>query len=345
MFDDNLILDDAQINNEDPVIPEQMALALTNALFKVTQPNGCLLFGSLSEDFTKVEKGFLFLTFGLLAYIPTLPDPYAANLGILRQQIRGRRIDASGARVSSQQLTAWLVCRIAWDVPSDDTDNDEVVVSFHFAPINNQFAGISFDEPESEEDEPLELDSATPTPGLGPVGTSGSLDVAASHGGSVSRLAALNLSESLSGNTGGSSPGQGGNSESGFTTPISTSRAVINPDSVPLPDYESQWDKETLRYSRDLFALLDVSTNADLFGVSFDLLSRRDFRVSTNVDTSGEAVASFFPVQVNGMDVVSAGANVKAFTVPQISWEPVFNLSPPAPPPDGPIAGDPCWRF
>jgi hypothetical protein len=45
------------------------------------------------------------------------------------------------------------------------------------------------------------------------------------------------------------------------------------------------------------------------------------------------------------MDVVSAGANVKAFTVPQISWEPVFNLSPPAPPPDGPIPGDPAGGF
>ena len=82
LFDDNLILDDLQINNGDSPASKQMALALTNALFKVTQPNGCLLFGSLNEDFIKVEKGFLFLTFGLLAYIPTLPDPYAANLGI-----------------------------------------------------------------------------------------------------------------------------------------------------------------------------------------------------------------------------------------------------------------------
>ena len=98
LLDNNLILDDAQIDNEDPVVPEQMALALTNALFKVTQPNGCLLFGNLNDDFNTVDKGFLFLTFGLLAYIPTLPDPYAANLGILQRQVRGSVAGAATGR-------------------------------------------------------------------------------------------------------------------------------------------------------------------------------------------------------------------------------------------------------
>ena len=36
---------------------------------------------------------------------------------------------------------------------------------------------------------------------------------------------------------------------------------------------------------------------------------------------------SAFPVQVDGMDVVSQGRNVKVFTVPMISWEPLINLS------------------
>ena len=40
---------------------------------------------------------------------------------------------------------------------------------------------------------------------------------------------------------------------------------------------------------------------------------------------------SGFPFQVHGMEVVSRGMNVRAFTVPQISWEPVINLTPPAP--------------
>ena len=35
-----------------------------------------------------------------------------------------------------------------------------------------------------------------------------------------------------------------------------------------------------------------------------------------------------FPLQVQGMDVVSSGNNVRAFTVPEISWEPVLNTAP-----------------
>ena len=349
LFDDNLILDHNQLSSNDPVVPEQMAFALTNALFKVTQPNGCLLFGNLNEDFSKVEKGFFFLTFGLLAYIPTLPDPYAAKLGIMQRQIRG---SATG-KVSSlrdsdiytQQITAWLVCRMAWIGSSEeDETNDTVEVSFHFAPLNNQFGGICLDSPE----EPAEHGSVSPEESSGNTGfqsATGSKAVAETDI-SVSRLEGLNLSKTLSGeritsvSTENIITGEGSTEKN--VTPMSS--AVTHRER--LPDYGAQWDKETFRYRRDLFALLDVSTNADLFGISFDLLTRKDFRVSGSIDaTTGETTSSFFPVRIDGMDVVSEGGNVKAFTVPQISWEPVFNLSPPAPPPDGPIPGDPAGGF
>ena len=55
--------------------------------------------------------------------------------------------------------------------------------------------------------------------------------------------------------------------------------------------------------------------------------------VTTHVPSAGSAG---FPLQVKKMDVVSKGQNVRAFTVPQISWEPVLNLSDPA------ISGDPA---
>ncbi len=121
LFDDNLLQDAAQIGNADPVIPQPMALALTNALFKVSQANDCLLFGSLADDYSKVESGFRFLTFGLYAYLPTLPDPYAANLGVLRRQIR-RRESVPGTTpqagfLSASSITVWLVCRLRWQPP------------------------------------------------------------------------------------------------------------------------------------------------------------------------------------------------------------------------------------
>lgn len=350
LFDDNLILDDSQIKNQDPIVPEQMALALTNALFKVTQPNGCLLFGNLNEDFSKVEKGFLFLTFGLLAYIPTLPDPYAANLGILQRQTRGTIAGTAAfgnSAVSVQQITAWLVCRVAWIATPDEANaNDLVEVSFHFAPLNNQFGGISLDSPEAEE-------SATPEP-VSPVISadntvnqpSFSTKIMAETDISVSRLASFNLSRTLSSEKVNPVSAEKVNAEANFSTSNTTIMSSAVSHRHPLPDFDPQWEKETYRFRRDLFALLDVSTNADLFGISFDILNRREFGITAGTDSAtGETIAGFFPVQVDGMDVVSTGANVKAFTVPQISWEPVFNLSPPAPPPDGPIPGDPAGGF
>ncbi len=343
LLDNNLFMDDAQISNEDPFIPERMAFALTNALFKVTQPNGCLLFGSLAGDYKKVEKGFLFLTFGLLAYIPTLPDPYAANLGILRRQIKDPNEGIAGAAsVSSQQFTAWLVARIAWDMPTDDTDNDVVEVSFHFAPLNNPFANISLEGPVEEQPEEDE-GPVTPAPADSITIDDRKPMLVAENITRFSQLENLSFRNTVlsTANTAAVSRGN-----SNVAAPSAALSAVTNPDLPELPDYGAQWEKETSRYRRDLFALLDVSTNADLFGVSFDLLNRRDFRVTTDIDPiTGQSISNFFPVQVDGLDVVSQGANVKAFTVPQVSWEPLFNLTPHAPPPDGPIPGDPDWGF
>jgi hypothetical protein len=126
LFDDNLIADSGEITNQDPYRPEQMALAMSNALFKVFQPNGCLLFGQLNETFAKVSEGSLFLSFGLLAYIPTLPDPYAANLGLIRNQFGRHALGLPGGPGTNMQ--GWLVGRTAWTA---EEEGDGIEVSFH----------------------------------------------------------------------------------------------------------------------------------------------------------------------------------------------------------------------
>lgn len=299
LFDDNLLQDAAKSGQPGP---QPIALALTNALFKVTPCNGALLFGSLSDDFRKVEAGFLFLTFGLLAYLPTLPDPYAANLGVLRRQTRGRTTAAGAASFSPASISAWLVCRVRWQPPAQSGGQDAVTVSFHFAPLANQFGGISLDANQA----PANEVSTPPSPATQP-------------GASRPPEVSPHLSAALR------------------VAPPAQAAAAVNPDQVPLPDYEETWDSATARLRRNLFALLDVSTNADLCGVSFDWLYGRDQLVTTHVPvaTSG----SSFPVQVEGMDVVSQGRNVRVFTVPQISWEPLINLSPKV------VAGDPPPGF
>jgi len=338
LLDYDLIADDSQLDNEDPIIPERMAFALTNALFKVTEPNSCLLFGTLSEDFTKVEKGFLFLGFGLLDYIPTLPDPYAARLARCPDEQRVDR--ATGAIVTSQDIKGLLVSLVTWDLPTDDSQNDEVEVSFHFAPTDNRFLCRSLDEP-------VRPDRPTPVPAsTGGGNLAENPNTFNELNSPISRLAAIDRTAPVS--TVRSSGFSTGNSDGNtlFATTGSTKDSSVP---IPLPDFEILWEDRTYRYERDIFALLDVSTNADLFGISFDLLNRRRFGVRTGEDGSGgESTSSFYPIQVEGMDVISTGANVKAFTVPQISWEPVFNLTPPPPPPpppEVPIDGDPEAGF
>ncbi len=330
LFDDNLIQDATQLGAEDPVIPEPMALALTNALFKVSPANGCLLFGTLSDDYSAVESGILFLTFGLYAYVPILPDPYAANLGILRNQIRGRGIVAEVPSTadfpSLSPITAWLVCRTGWKKPPQNVENNEVEVSFHFAPLSNQFGGISL-----EDDEKNGSSDATLSDPRSPGNTS-RITVTQDKTGqpAITRLNSeiSNAIASHNLNT-GTTDVEADIQSAAF----SKTKAEINSHRRPLPDYEGQWDKVTGGLRKDIFALLDVSTNADLYGVSFNLLSRRDDHwVTTHipVTTSGT-----FPLQVSGMEVVSQGQNVKAFTLPQISWEPVLNLTQPQ------VMGDP----
>ena len=325
LFDDNLLQDTGQTG--DYKLPEPIALALTNALFKVTPPNGALLFGSLSEDYTKVESGFLFFTFGLFAYLPTLPDPYAANLGVLRRQVRGREfVRKAASTLPIPAVTAWLVSRVRWQPPAADGGPDAVEVSFHFAPLSNQFGGISL------EDKPADAVSGegnAPSPASAG-GPSSPVGISEQTAVPISRLTAQ-VSNAIAVHN----VNVGAARAPSFELPPETRAAVsASARREPLPNYEERWDEATSRLRNNIFALLDVSTNADLCGISFDFLAGRDQLIRTHV--AAGTGASPFPVQVDGMDVVSQGRNAKVFTVPMISWEPLVNLSV-----IPPVAGDP----
>lgn len=318
LFDDNILLDNVDTTKKPPTLPQPIALALKNALFKVTPVNACLLFGYLTEDLGKVERGWLYLTFGLYAYLPTLPDPYAANLGCLKRQFRGRSSDPfTGAALSTQSIWMWLVCLVHWQ-PAAQPLEDEVNVSFHFAPFNVRSARVAFD-----------LLTETCQAMLAP--RPGNPDTPVAH----STEEMQQIAQAASANN-------------------------------HLPDYQALWYDQTHLLEEDTFALLDVSTNADLLGVSFGANILNDNRYAmlrTHVVAPVAAPPTFeFPLQVRGMDVVSQSGNVRAFTVPQISWEPVFNLSPPPsstgvvvvqgingqtviPPPHPTVQGDPPVGF
>lgn len=272
LFDDNMLVDNTDLTKKPPQIPKSLSLVLNNALFKTTAVNGCLLFGTLAEDFIKVERGALFLSLGMHAYLPTLPDPYAANINLLKFQFRGA---SDRALYVSNQPAVWLllIARVTWEPAAEK--KDKVDVSFLFAPLPDQ-------QPWPQTPPPDDINF------LAGMDEKGGVDAQSqSHGAAL------------------------------------FSRVPIDPGVI--------WDEATVSLQRDQFALLDVSTNADLLGVSFGTFgTERMAMLTTMLPASGG-----FPLQVEGMDVVTRGFNARAFTVPQISWEPVANLTPPD------IAGDP----
>jgi hypothetical protein len=143
LFDDDLL--ESGIGPDITSRPMTIAMAMKNALFKLSQAKGCLVFGSLSKAFDTIEGGQLFLTFDIQAYIPTLPDPYAADLGALKNQLhdKGSSKRNQEGKSTGQSVEAMLVSRTKWDIPITGTDTTQVEVSFHFAPLGDQLAGIS----------------------------------------------------------------------------------------------------------------------------------------------------------------------------------------------------------
>ncbi len=82
------------------------------------------------------------------------------------------------------------------------------------------------------------------------------------------------------------------------------------------------------------FMLLDVSSNADQMGVSLGTAFRveRDERGDTNIRNvnafmgATPGAGAGLQLQILNMDVVATAQNLRAVTLPQISWEPVANI-------------------
>jgi hypothetical protein len=89
-----------------------------------------------------------------------------------------------------------------------------------------------------------------------------------------------------------------------------------------------------LMFTRDAFMLLDVSSNADQMGVSWGTsiqVGRNqtgETKLRTVNTTTGGLVPGSpeMPLQILNMDVVSIGRNLRAITLPQVSWEPISNI-------------------
>ncbi|MEB2777128.1 hypothetical protein SYJ56_17570 [Algoriphagus sp. D3-2-R+10] len=126
ILDDNILWDNKLPFDKVPDF-KSIAIALENALFTLSPVNGALVFGECDASWSRIIKSQTFLVFGMLSYMPTLPDPYVANLGILSRQF-GR--DTRGI----ESIQSWLICQISQEPANEKVD--EVKVSFHFGPGN-----------------------------------------------------------------------------------------------------------------------------------------------------------------------------------------------------------------
>ena len=279
IIDPNIIEDNTQPTS--PLIPappiKPIAFALQNALLTVTPANILSLQGEYDEAFLSISNASLTTIFGILSYIPTLPDPYAANLGELKNQRWKRDSNLSSIQ---RQIQLWLVNTTTWN------KDEEVNTSFSFSssgniPSEKQIALTS--SPERTNPEPNTLNFSS----------------------------LLNQQKDLS------------------SLKISDQADLHLTNRATNKNKFSEYLNLFLGLKRPgHFELLDLSSNANQMGVAFSGSSNNpEYRLVGN--TNPEAWA--FPFQIQGLDVVSQGLNAKAFTLPQISWEPVFNFTKPEP--------------
>lgn len=285
VMDENMLWDNKLPADKIPKV-KPYALAMHNALFTVTPPNSLVLFAEATPDLIALTHGQMFLGFGLYSYLPTLPDPYAANLGVLQRQFEVRdSVPGMIANVPKRgsAVWMWLIGLVKWE-PKADTF--KVGVSFHFAPLTTQLQieketsaepndsqnpGLSANQPNSDMFSRFSVDAIAPNSDV-----------------------------------------------SNARANISDSRLFVrNPMAgLNLTD----------------FSLVDVSSKANQMGVSY--AKQNNFLQATiaqkyKIDITGDTNATVFPIQVSGLDVITAGMNAQAFTVPSIAWEPVFNLTKP----------------
>jgi hypothetical protein len=282
LIDDNILWDNKIPHDKVPRF-KSLALALENALFTVTPVNGAMVFGTCTPDWKRITKSQTMLVFGLLGYLPTLPDPYLANLTYLKRLQRG------GTREGINGIISWLVCQISQDPVDEETDN--VKVRFHFGnETNEQQSTVS---------------------GLGIAGGLQSTNLAStsvqeSNTATVKKVAAATAQATKA-----------------------TSRTVLA--NKPLPPYEDQLAPHVQKYTTEYFALLDVSSNANQLGVS--LGTPLQSRVRTGVAVAnGENEAHIEQTSnqmfgVDGMEVVVRSSAARLFMLPQVAWEPVYNLT------------------
>lgn len=274
LYDENVLTDNMQAFNM-AAAPgfESRALALNNALMTVSPVAAFLLSGYLGSYSWAFSHGSYLLAFGLAGYMPTLPDPYAANIGAFNW-MAGHDGQEGRIPLSAFQQRL-LVGALTWKI----TEKPKTAFIFGdlLSALPNQRLPLN---------PLLSLEAAR--------GSQVVAGLVRNHRAEVRRFLHTNIE---------------------------------NHNELPDYGYEaSLFRGRHIPYrNQPLFSLLDVSTAADWMGVNVGFMNERFiFNRTFEISTEQNALSA------DGMDVVAAGRFVRLFTVPQISWEPVMNDTPPS---------------
>lgn len=120
IYDNDLLKDNASENSDTEKV-KPIAIALQNALLTVSPPTGFILTGNYNDDFSSMQNTKFISQFAVFNYIPTLPDPYMANLS----KIRLARRDKSGLYYLNNSFMN-IVASVDWE------ENADINTSFDF---------------------------------------------------------------------------------------------------------------------------------------------------------------------------------------------------------------------
>ncbi|MEO8116417.1 MAG: hypothetical protein ABI653_02135, partial [Bacteroidota bacterium] len=296
LYDNNMLADNNAIRNS-PVLFTSKAIGLNNALLTVSPIAGFLLYGEM-EDPGILSKTALIFSFGLLNYLPTLPDPYASDVAVSRRKYE-RGNDTMKGQYSQDSIRQLLVALLQWD--------NEIAPNVVF--IWGDIAGglqknLSTPNAPQEGPQPTQPPKADST--LNPSQPTFNLKQNMAF---AERYADIQIKRQQQLHE--SNYKMAGYQEEQYA--------------VNMQTHENQSPSRLSQ--RSIFNLLDVSTQADLLGVSLGFTDdRMIFGERYKIEDTNE---NENPFAIQGMDVVATSRFVRIFTVPQISWEPLINI--PAP--------------
>ncbi|MFT3703657.1 MAG: hypothetical protein QM802_14940 [Agriterribacter sp.] len=345
LIEDDVQADQAAANANVATVAQPVRLfsiALENALFTVSPIKTFILFGECNDSMLDVTRGNFIVVFTLYSYLPTLPDPYVAKLGLWR---RGTNSDRYNRLAGAAGFSSLLVCFITFVEAQEEIDN--VKVSFYFGGV--------------ELPNVMELPPNTPQPAIKRSLKTSAKKSKATITAVTKPLRKVTLAKTaIFGNL-------------RTTTKLTTNQflpEVINdvvnngvfvqqdPElNVDLlggfknpngkiysaeelarlkKDIEDVWDN-SIGVKNEFFSLLDVSSNANQLGVSFgtnwQIIKTGSVRGTDGemheVDYNAAAFNTAFPFLVEGMQVKLPSYRVRAFTLPLMAWEPEINLTPP----------------